>query len=224
MIGSTALASPEKCAKDYAASIAASRDPELARTCVQSCRGQSARRVAACALIVVLREGGEGIDPGLAEGLLTAQMDAEAAVHEEEARKGAIDATFQQLENQVEEIFKETPKPKGPRVVPGPPTITGYLDREQVRQTVDSNLNGLLACYQEGLKRDPNLVGKVTLELRIKGSGKVATVSAAESSLDDRVVQACILAKARSWPFPSSPLNSEAVSTVVAFRLIFLPD
>ncbi|MFY0531012.1 AgmX/PglI C-terminal domain-containing protein [Nannocystis pusilla] len=89
--------------------------------------------------------------------------------------------------------------------------VMGSLDKEVIRRVVRAHVGEVRACYEQGLKRDPNLKGRVTLDLRIETSGEVSSASVVEDTLTESSVAACISAAARRWKFPADAPNVATV-------------
>ncbi|MDC0671567.1 VIT domain-containing protein [Nannocystis radixulma] len=83
--------------------------------------------------------------------------------------------------------------------------VTGSLDRDLIRRVVRAHVAEVRACYEQGLQRDPNLRGRVSLDIRIDGHGAVDSASVAEDTLTDPNVGTCIAAAVRRWRFPGNP-------------------
>lgn len=63
--------------------------------------------------------------------------------------------------------------------------------------------NGQLkACYESRLKQNPNISGRVVLEIDV-ASGKVTSASIAENTTGDSALGSCITSRARRWRLPS---------------------
>jgi hypothetical protein len=69
-------------------------------------------------------------------------------------------------------------------------------------------------CYEEGLRREPLLAGKVAIRVFVAASGAVDRSEALPSSLVDPVVAACVGREARHLSFPSGPSERAAVLEV----------
>lgn len=89
--------------------------------------------------------------------------------------------------------------------------VMGSLDKEVIRRVVRAHVGEVRACYEQGLQRDPNLKGRVTLDLRIETSGEVSSASVVEDTLTENSVAACIAAAARRWRFPGDAPNVATV-------------
>jgi hypothetical protein len=70
------------------------------------------------------------------------------------------------------------------------------------------------ACYEEGLRREAQLGGKVALRVFVAPAGAVERSEAMPSSLVDPVVVACVGREARHLAFPAAPGEREAVFEV----------
>ncbi|MFT3922663.1 MAG: AgmX/PglI C-terminal domain-containing protein [Myxococcales bacterium] len=80
----------------------------------------------------------------------------------------------------------------------------GHLDPEQIAPVVRAGLDSLRRCYERGLKRDPRLVGKLLLSIRVAPDGHVAraTLDSGDGPALPLDVESCIQGEARSWMFP----------------------
>jgi hypothetical protein len=81
---------------------------------------------------------------------------------------------------------------------------SGSLDPEQIEPVVRGGLDLLRRCYERGLKRDPKLVGKLVLSIRVAPDGHVARANLRSSEGTDLPldVETCIQTEARAWRFP----------------------
>ena len=59
-------------------------------------------------------------------------------------------------------------------------------------------------CYEEGLRKDQRLAGKVSLELAVSPNGAVDRSTMTVATVRDEVVAACVAREARHLPLPSS--------------------
>jgi hypothetical protein len=82
------------------------------------------------------------------------------------------------------------------------------MDPEVVRQTVQSHLAEVRACYTGRLRRAPGTSGKLVLQWDILGSGDVTNVAVKHSV--DKVIDKCVSEKLAKWKFPSPPNNMVA--------------
>lgn len=78
----------------------------------------------------------------------------------------------------------------------------GSLPRSVILRVVTENTSELVACYEAELRRDPTLAGQVNVRFRIANSGDVDSVSVSRSTLDNPIVESCIVANIARWRFP----------------------
>jgi hypothetical protein len=69
-------------------------------------------------------------------------------------------------------------------------------------------------CYEDGLRRDQELSGKVSLALSISASGRVEQSSVTGSTLRDKVVVACVAREARQLSFSVAESRATAATEV----------
>ncbi len=90
-----------------------------------------------------------------------------------------------------------------PRVVTGPVSVEGELDRETVRRYIQSKLDQIRFCYQKEVQGNPDLAGQVKAEWVILPTGNVAQVRISQSSLGSNAVESCVISRIQTWRFPS---------------------
>lgn len=78
---------------------------------------------------------------------------------------------------------------------------------------------GIQFCYENELKRNPGLRGKLVFSLTIDAAGSVTEVTIVEDALGARAVADCALAQVRDWRFP--PV--EAGVTTFRAPFVFTP-
>ena len=61
---------------------------------------------------------------------------------------------------------------------------------------------GIQFCYENELKRDPGLRGKLTVSLTVAADGRVTDVAVVEDTLGAPAVVGCALEQMRGWVFP----------------------
>lgn len=92
------------------------------------------------------------------------------------------------------------------------------LPRDVIATYIRTKMSGIRACYTAGLKRRPDLAGKVKVAFLIQASGAVLGARVDHSTLDDAKVEACVLGNVKSWRFPSNPRGG---STKVTYPFAF---
>ena len=89
-----------------------------------------------------------------------------------------------------------------PVIVPGEPAITGSLDREIIQRVVRQHRREMTHCYEQELRRNPSLEGRIVMTWVIAANGSVVTASVAETTMNNRNVENCMAQRIRRWVFP----------------------
>ncbi len=74
-------------------------------------------------------------------------------------------------------------------------------DSRSLMAVVQRYKSGVKFCYDNALKKSPNMTGKITLQMDILASGAVSNLSVVGDTLGDPGLQRCILAQVRNWRF-----------------------
>ena len=110
--------------------------------------------------------------------------------------------------------------PKKQVSVAAPPKIVGGLDRADISRVIRQHEAAIRACYESGLSRDPELAGKVAVSFVIDATGNVVRADVADSSMQNAVVESCMLQRIGTWRFPE-PRGGGQVT--VHFPWLFRP-
>jgi hypothetical protein len=81
----------------------------------------------------------------------------------------------------------------------------GSIDREAVRRVVKAGSREIRGCYERQLIQNPNLEGKVVISWDIGEAGKVLKASVKSTTLNNPIVENCIVERLKSWRFPEPP-------------------
>lgn len=73
-------------------------------------------------------------------------------------------------------------------------------------------------CYEQGLQGDPSLNGRVAIDFTISGAGQVSTAQVANTTLNSKMVEECIVMRLKTWKFPL-PQGGVNVKVVYPFNL-----
>ena len=92
------------------------------------------------------------------------------------------------------------PRAPGPRVS----SELGDIDEDATKRTFERLGPGVMACYSAGLDRLAYLAGDVNVSLRVGADGRLRWVFFEQSTLGDRITEACMLKvlKDAHWPRP----------------------
>jgi outer membrane biosynthesis protein TonB len=95
----------------------------------------------------------------------------------------------------------------------------GGRSDESIRREMDRNKGAIFAIYNQALRRNPLLQGKLVFEMVIDGSGSIAEISLLDSELSDEELTRKILARIRMIRFPVE----DVLTTRVNYSFDFLP-
>jgi Ca-activated chloride channel family protein len=99
----------------------------------------------------------------------------------------------------------------------GNPQVGAGLPIDIVRRIVRQNMGRLRMCYEQGLRRNPSLAGRVVVRFVIRQDGGVATAADGGSSLPDSSVVACAVAMMQRLSFPAPDSGLVMVSQPMTF-------
>jgi hypothetical protein len=80
--------------------------------------------------------------------------------------------------------------------------LEGGLDQSVVRATITKYLSQVQACYEQGLRKKPDLAGHVSMDFEINASGDVNVATVKQSSLGFPETEGCIAVVIKRWKFP----------------------
>jgi len=115
-------------------------------------------------------------------------------------------------------ITKATTK-KSPTLRNGAVQVNGRLPPEVVQRIVRQNFGRFRLCYENGLRNNPNLQGRVAVKFVIGRSGEVTTAQDGGSDLPDQGVVSCIVRGVGNLSFP----QPEGGIVTVVYPIVFSP-
>ena len=89
---------------------------------------------------------------------------------------------------------------------------------EYLRRIIQRNINSIKKRYDEGIKKQPNLEGRVQIRFVISCSGEVLMADVDSSTPGDTEVENCIAASIRVCKF-RPPKDGEAITVKLPFQL-----
>lgn len=106
--------------------------------------------------------------------------------------------------------------PSSPVVVDAPPASSAredgqgtrevgpHLDKKQIREVVTNNILDIRDCYNAGLAKEPDLIGRVAIEFVIGPEGAVVRSTIAANDLPESAIEVadCIARATETWTFP----------------------
>jgi hypothetical protein len=107
---------------------------------------------------------------------------------------------------------------KGPRY--GAPETNGRLAAEVIQRIVRLNDGRYRFCYENALRNDPGLRGRVTVKFMIDRTGAVAIAADGGSDIPDEGVRRCVVSSFLGLSFPQ-PENG---TVTVVYPIVFSPE
>lgn len=89
---------------------------------------------------------------------------------------------------------------------------------EMIRKRVRAYLPELEAVYNDAIRRNPDLGGRLLVRFRIGPSGRIQTAEPAEEAFGDRSFVDAVLGKVRRWTF--APTGGRAVDVIYPFVFV----
>jgi hypothetical protein len=108
---------------------------------------------------------------------------------------------------------------KPPQVRMGATTVNGRLPPEVIQRIVRQNYGRFRLCYENGLRNNPNLQGRVAVRFVIGRDGSVSNVANGGSDLPDPGVVQCVV---RAYYGLSFPQPEGGIVTVI-YPIMFSP-
>ncbi|MBI5532263.1 MAG: AgmX/PglI C-terminal domain-containing protein [Deltaproteobacteria bacterium] len=106
-----------------------------------------------------------------------------------------------------------------PQVRMGATTVSGRLPPEVIQRIVRQNFGRFRLCYENGLRANPNLQGRVAVRFVIDRAGAVSSVTNAGSDLPDQGVVSCVVRSFHGLSFP----QPEGGIVTVYYPILFSP-
>lgn len=98
---------------------------------------------------------------------------------------------------------------------------TGEFDAAVVVRTIRARLRAIQMCYENELRRDPSLAGKVTVSFTIQTTGTVTGVKASENTSGSAGLGDCIVQTVERFRFNPGPSGG---SVSFAYPFVFAPQ
>ena len=101
------------------------------------------------------------------------------------------------------------------------------IDTKVIDSVVRGKMDDFRACYEEGLKRKPNLAGKLVAKFKVERDGSVHEAGLTKSTLRDQQVESCLVGVFETMEFPAfGPpcADGEDCSVNITYPLHFAPD
>jgi len=100
------------------------------------------------------------------------------------------------------------------------PEVLGDLDRNIIASKVMRYLGSIRWCYEQQLRLDPQLQGKVNVRFTIGVDGKVSSVEIIKSTLGNPDVESCMVRRIKRWRFPPPKEGEVVVNYPFVFTVV----
>lgn len=98
--------------------------------------------------------------------------------------------------------------------------IDGTIDPASVRNRITTQRFTFQKCYQQELKKNPNLKGEISLQFTVSNpSGEIIAAVARQNTTGNEALPKCLIKDITSWKFA----KSTGSQSVVRFDTLFLP-
>jgi hypothetical protein len=104
-----------------------------------------------------------------------------------------------------------------PQVRVSTPTVSGRIPAEVIQRIVRQNFGRFKMCYENGLRTNPALAGRVTARFVIDRSGRVASASNGGSDIGDSGVVSCVVGAFAGLSFPEPEGGIVTVNYPISF-------
>ena len=102
--------------------------------------------------------------------------------------------------------------------------VSGRLPPEAIQRIVRQNFGRFRLCYEDGLRRNPSLEGRVTVNFVIGRDGAVSNVSEGGSDLPDQQVRSCVVRNFYGLSFPQPEGGIVTVAYPISFSSLGAPQ
>jgi hypothetical protein len=122
--------------------------------------------------------------------------------------------------NDLQRAAATAPDQQGPSIRQGATTVDGLLPAEVIQRIVRQNFGRFRLCYENGLRSDPKLQGRISVAFTIAADGSVRKASNGGADLPDQSVIGCVV---RGFTGLSFPRPERGGTVRVVYPIDFLP-
>jgi hypothetical protein len=109
--------------------------------------------------------------------------------------------------------------PQPPTPVAEKPAANGHIEPALIQRVVRGHFDVLRKCYEDGMRRDVNLKGRVVTKFIIDRDGTVSFVADGGSDMPDPKTVDCVVKKFGAFVFP----KPEGGAVTVVYPIMFNP-
>jgi TonB family protein len=116
---------------------------------------------------------------------------------------------------------RAAPKVREPAAATGA-GLTGGRSRAEIMRVVRQNMASLQHAYNQRLRDNPGMQGRVTVKWAIDEFGNVIHASLVSSTIDDNTFEQTVVSRIRGWVF--GRINIPGDVTEVEYPFVFTPN
>jgi TonB family protein len=92
-----------------------------------------------------------------------------------------------------------------------------YRTNASLLAVIQKYAAGIQWCYENELKKDPTLRGKMVVAITVSAAGRVTGAAVIENTVDSNRLSSCALSQVRDWRFPPVPEGTTAFQAPFVF-------
>ncbi len=96
----------------------------------------------------------------------------------------------------------------------------GSLDKRIIQKVIKQHANEIQACYQNELKKNKDLAGRIACQWTVLENGDVTDAAIVQSQMQNDNVEKCMLNNIKEWKFPPP----KGGSVRIQYPFTFAPD
>jgi len=85
------------------------------------------------------------------------------------------------------------------------------IDAATLKRLMRINEKAFQACHESALRSDPNMKGKIVIELTINKKGKVSKTKVRKNTTGNKAVSSCLAGRMKKWRFPEQAETTTAI-------------
>ena len=93
------------------------------------------------------------------------------------------------------------------------PVIMGTLTRSNIDDTVSKHLPDIRSCYENELKNNPKLHGRIAVNFVISATGGVKSAKVQKTTLENETVESCVADQIKKVQFPTPKRGGVVIVT-----------
>ena len=148
--------------------------------------------------------------PSVKPAVIEDQLDAPAPLVVSQLTRPSLDT----VDAGAASVKKDTPS----KTVRRRRKKMGTIDPKEVRRFMNARFGQVKACYENRLKKNTFLEGKLDLNIGIATSGKVTSITVNKNTVRDEPMLVCVKRTIRGWDFPKPTGGHVIIAKTFSFK------